>query len=123
MVVDLASRVESEAGSDLLRLLEVAGSALPMDALFADMGGVPSAAGNASTSDDSLLYAAVTTFRYLTGSGESAASALTVMRDTDPVQVQLGTDSGDTQFSDGGRGDRGLGAKPWSSSLRFSKTW
>ena len=80
MVVDLTSRLESSAASDLLRLLEVAGSALPMDTLFADIGGAPGATGNASTSDDALHYAAITTFRYLTREGGSAEGALRVMR-------------------------------------------
>ena len=57
-----------------------------MDALFADISGAPDTNGNASTSDDALYYAAVTTFRYLTESGRSAESALAVMRDTDPFR-------------------------------------
>lgn len=86
MVADLTSRMESESRVDLLRLLEVAGSALPMDAIFADIGGTPDSMGNASTSEDALHYAVVTTFRYLTESGQSADSALAVMRDTDPFR-------------------------------------
>ena len=86
MVEDLTSRLESESRRDLLRLLEVAGSALPMDAIFADIGGTPDSNGNSSTSDDALHYAAVTTFSYLTESGQSAESAIEVMRDTDPFR-------------------------------------
>ena len=86
MVVDLTSRLGSEIRGDLSKMLEVAGSALPMDALFADISGAPDTNGNASTSDDALYYAAVTTFRYLTESGRSAESALAVMRDTDPFR-------------------------------------
>ena len=86
MVIDLTSRLDQEASSDFLRLLEVAGSALPMDTLFADMGGTPSTTRNTSTTDESLRYAAVITFRYLRDSGESEAAALSVMRDTDPFR-------------------------------------
>lgn len=86
MVADLMSRLDSESRGDLVRLLEVAGSALPMDAIFADMGGTPGSSGNTSTSDDALHYAAVTTFTYLTESGQSVESALEVMRDTDPFR-------------------------------------
>lgn len=86
MVADITSRLESDAEIDLLRLLEIAGSALPMDALFADMGGTPDRMGNATTSDDSLHLAAVTTFRFLTDSGEPAERALSAMRDTEPFR-------------------------------------
>ena len=86
MVADFTARLESDAEIDLLRLLEIAGSALPVDALFADMGGTPGRMGNATTSDDSLHLAAVTTFRFLTDSGEPAERALSAMRDTEPFR-------------------------------------
>ena len=86
MVAHLTARLESDAGSDLHRLLEVAGSALPMDALFADMGGEPDPAGNATTSDDALHLAAVTTFRSLTEAGASVESARMAMRDAEPFR-------------------------------------
>ena len=86
MVRDLTSRLDPASRGDLLRLLEVAGSALPMDAIFADIGGTPDSNGNSSTSDDALHYAAVTTFSYLLESGQSAKNALEVMRSTDPFR-------------------------------------
>ena len=39
MVLNLLSRLPPEARGDLLRVIEVAGASLPMDALFADLGG------------------------------------------------------------------------------------
>ena len=39
MVVDLLSRLPAEVRGDLLRTIEIAGASLPMDALFADLGG------------------------------------------------------------------------------------
>ena len=109
MVVELTSRLESQAGTDLLRLLEVAGSALPMDALFADMGGAPTVAGNASTSDGALSYAAITTFRYLTRTEGSAESVLAVMRDIEPFRSNWQRTQEILSSETAGRGDRGLG--------------
>ena len=39
MIVDLLTRLPPELRGDFLRVVEVAGASLPMDALFADLGG------------------------------------------------------------------------------------
>ena len=45
MVLDLLSRLPPEVRGDLLRVIEVTGASLPMDALFADLGGDSSLGG------------------------------------------------------------------------------
>ena len=62
MIVDLLSRLPAEARGDLLRIIEVAGAALPMDALFADLGGDTGSVVGSATSEEALRYAALTTF-------------------------------------------------------------
>lgn len=57
MVAEFASRLSEGVRADFLRVLEVAGSALPMDALFADLGSSPSKVAGNTTSDESLHQA------------------------------------------------------------------
>ncbi|MXX65549.1 MAG: ATP-binding protein [Chloroflexi bacterium] len=85
-VMDLISRMDLENKADLLNLLEIAGSALPMDAIFADIAGSQDIEGNANTSGGALYYAAITTFNYLIATGRSVTDALDTMRETDPFR-------------------------------------
>ncbi|WP_419838414.1 ATP-binding protein [Candidatus Poriferisodalis sp.] len=86
MVDNLASQLEPEHHNDLMKLLEVVGSALPLDTIFSDLGETPDQHRNTSTSDDALHYAATTTLDYLTENGYSVADAMTVMQDTEPFK-------------------------------------
>ena len=66
MVAEFASRLPEGVRADFLRVLEVAGSALPMDAFFADLGSSPNKVVGSATSDESLhqaLQAAVKQLR------------------------------------------------------------
>ena len=58
MVLDLLSRLPPEARGDLLRVIEVAGASLPMDALFADLGGDTTSVVGSAASEQALRYAA-----------------------------------------------------------------
>ena len=51
-------------------MIEVAGASLPMDALFADLGGDSASVVGDGTSEQALRYAAVTTFAHLQQDGE-----------------------------------------------------
>lgn len=57
MVAEFSSRLPDGLKADFLRVLEVAGSALPMDALFADLGNSPNKVAGNSISDESLHQA------------------------------------------------------------------
>ena len=57
MIAEFASRLSEGVRADFLRVMEVAGSALPMDALFADLGSSPSQVTGNTTSDESLHQA------------------------------------------------------------------
>lgn len=57
MVVEFASRLPEGVRADFFRVLEVAGSALPMDAFFADLGSSPNKVVGNATSDESLHQA------------------------------------------------------------------
>lgn len=57
MVSEFASHLPEGVRADFLRVLEVAGSALPMDAFFADLGSAPNKVAGNATSDESLHQA------------------------------------------------------------------
>jgi len=57
MVAEFASGLPEGVKADFLRVLEVAGAALPMDALFADLGGTPNKVAGNAISDESLHQA------------------------------------------------------------------
>jgi len=57
MVEEFAARLPEELRTDFFRVLEVTGSTLPMDALFADLGGSPDKVAGNAISDESLQQA------------------------------------------------------------------
>lgn len=69
MVTEFASRLPEGLKADFLHVLEVAGSALPMDALFADLGGSPEKVAGNTPSDETLHQALQAAVKQLTDSG------------------------------------------------------
>ena len=86
MVVDLLSRLPAESSGDFLRVIEVAGASLPMDALFADLGGDMDSVVSSPTSEGSLRYAASTTFTHLLRTARSKDDVLTIMQAAEPFR-------------------------------------
>lgn len=86
MFLDLLSKLSPEARGDLLRVIEVAGASLPMDALFADLGGDTTSVVGDATSEQALRYAAVTTFAHLSRTVKSLEDVLTMMRVAEPFR-------------------------------------
>ena len=86
MVLDLLSRLPPEARGDLLRVIEVAGTSLPMDALFADLGGDPESVVGDATSEQALRYAALATFGHLRRTARSIEDVFTMMRVAEPFR-------------------------------------
>ncbi len=86
MFLDLLSKLSPEARGDFLRVIEVAGASLPMDALFADLGGDTTSVVGDATSEPALRYAAVTTFAHLSRTVKSMEDVLTMMRVAEPFR-------------------------------------
>ena len=86
MVVDLLSRLPAEVRGDLLRIIEVAGASLPMDALFADLGGDTGSVVGSATSEEALRYAALTTFDHLLKMAGTRDDVFTIMRVAEPFR-------------------------------------
>ncbi len=86
MVLDLLSKLPPEVRGNLLRVIEVAGASLPMDALFADLGGAPGSVVCDGTSEQALRYAVVTTFAHLNATGRSVEDVLAMMKVAEPFR-------------------------------------
>ena len=86
MFLDLLSKLTPEARGDLLRVIEVTGASLPMEALFADLGGDTTSVVGDATSEQALRYAAVTTFAHLSRTMKSTEDVLTMMRVAEPFR-------------------------------------
>ena len=86
MVLDFLSRLPPPAQENFLRVIEVAGASLPMDALFADLGGDVASVVDSETSEQALRYAALTTFAHLRKTVASDEDAFTLMRVAEPFR-------------------------------------
>ena len=86
MVLELLSRLSPEARGDLLRVIEVAGASLPMDALFADLSADNTSVIGSATSEQTLRYAVVTTFTHLSRGVKSVEDVLTMMKVAEPFR-------------------------------------
>lgn len=86
MVKEFASRLPEGVRADFLRVLEVAGSALPMDALFADLGDSPSKVAGNSTSDESLHQALQATVNQLRDGKVSLAEIKEMLQFVEPFR-------------------------------------
>ena len=84
MILDFLSRLPTPAQDDFLRVIEVAGASMPMDALFADLGGDVDSVVDNETSEQALRFAALTTFAHLRKTVASVEEALTMMRVAEP---------------------------------------
>ena len=67
-------------------IIEVAGASLPMDALFADLGGDTGSVVGSATSEEALRYAALTTFDHLLKTAGTRGDVLTIMRVAEPFR-------------------------------------
>lgn len=86
--VDFAARLPRDLGSDFRRVLETASSAMPVDALFADVSGSPEHVSGGHLSDDGLHHAALTTFDTLSSSGIGREDILNMMQATEPFRSE-----------------------------------
>ncbi|MDO8615049.1 MAG: ATP-binding protein [Dehalococcoidia bacterium] len=65
VLADFVSRLPPELIDDFRQVVEIAGSALPMDALFADLGGEPEKVAGNTLSDETLSYAVAKAYERL----------------------------------------------------------
>jgi hypothetical protein len=86
VLADFMSRLPEDLNQEFLRIVELAGSTLPMDALFADLGGSPEKVAGNTTSDETLQYTVDTTVRRLRESGVPDDDIAEMLRFAEPFR-------------------------------------
>ena len=86
MVAEFASCLSEGVRADFLRVLEVAGSALPMDAFFADLGNSPNKVVGNVTSDESLHQALQAAVKQLKDGKVGLAEIKEMLQFVDPFR-------------------------------------
>jgi hypothetical protein len=71
---------------DLTRILELIGSSIPMDALFADLGGQPDKVSGTALSDEALDHVVSTTIGKLLNSDVKAEDIIPMLKVTEPFR-------------------------------------
>lgn len=91
--VDFKTQLPDDLKTGFERILEIAASSMPVDALFADISASPSHVSGAQLAEDTLKHLVETTFSALTSSGVNPDDALEMMRVTDPFRENWETAS------------------------------
>lgn len=86
VVTDFLARLPEALQRDFVRVVEMIGSAMPMDAIFADISGHPTQVGGDSISSDALEHAVITTFQHLRRTGLSAAAISEMLQAAEPFR-------------------------------------
>lgn len=86
VIVDFISRLPEQLAKDFLKIVEIAGSALPMNALFADLGGEPDKVIGEITSDETLSHAVATTYRKLREAAIDRDEIVAMLRVAEPFK-------------------------------------
>jgi len=83
---DFMKRIPGELTADFLRVIDFTSSALPMDALFADLIGEPESVGGGRMEDDAMRQILVTTVNQLLEAGVRTKEVATYLRHADPFR-------------------------------------
>jgi hypothetical protein len=86
LVADFSKDLTEQQRKDLVSILELVGAALPIDALFADMGAQPERVSGTEMSNDTHEHALATTFRYLVATGLAVDDVVEMLRVTEPFR-------------------------------------
>ena len=106
MIVNLLYRLSPETRGDLLKVLQLTGATLPIEALYADLGEDSVTVIRDDASEQALRYAALTTFDHLIAMAKSISTAHDLMRVTEPFRSnweqteRILMDSGTTRVSE-----------------------
>jgi hypothetical protein len=83
---DFSGRLPDDLRTDFRRVLDMAATSIPIDALFADISASPEQVSGSEMADDTLAHVARTTFAALLASGIDPNDATQMMRVTDPFR-------------------------------------
>lgn len=86
VVEDFLERLTPDQATQFRRVIELIGTTLPMDALFADLGGEPEKVSGTTTSDETLSYAVRMTVEHLRNAGADEADIPAMLKVTEPFR-------------------------------------
>jgi hypothetical protein len=86
LLAEFAGALTQQQRKGLAGVLELIGAALPVDALFADMGGHPERVSGGEMSDEAYEHAVTTTFRHLVATGLPVDDVVEMLRVTEPFR-------------------------------------
>ncbi|MHB8267467.1 ATP-binding protein [Bradyrhizobium sp.] len=86
VLADFRDRLTDDLKRDFSKVVELFGSALPMDALFADLGGAPEKVSGNTMSEDALGHTVITTVTRLRESGIPMDDMITMLKVTEPFR-------------------------------------
>lgn len=86
VVADFRDCLPDAMKNDFAKVVELFGSALPMDALFADLAGAPEQVEASPVSPESLQHIVATTMSRLLDTGIDRAEAISMLRVTEPFR-------------------------------------
>jgi len=83
---DFAGRLPDELKTNFMRVLEMAATSIPIDALFADISANPEQVSGSGMAEETLTHIVETTFAALRASGIDPEDAMQMMRATEPFR-------------------------------------
>lgn len=86
VIAQFTSKLPSDLKTEFLQVLELAGATLPMDALFADLGGEPERVAGNALSGEALQYTVETTMHKLREAGFERHDIMEMLRVTEPFR-------------------------------------
>ena len=86
IILRLLEHLSPEGRGELNRIIDVAGASLPMDAIFADLGGDNSDLLSTTMDEETLRFAALTTFTHLLRITNSRDGAIAMMNSAEPFR-------------------------------------
>lgn len=86
VLTEFKSRLSEDMKRDFLKIVEMTGAAIPVDALFADISGQPEKVGGSTMSLEAHEHAVAVTFRQLLQSGVIAERIIEMLRVTEPFR-------------------------------------
>jgi len=86
VVAELAGQLPEDSRAALLRVLELASAALPLDALLSDLSGEPDKVGSCDVSDPSLTHAVTTTVEHFREVGLNNEDIRDALRFAEPFR-------------------------------------
>lgn len=87
VIVSFMSRLADDTREDFLKIIELAGSTIPMDALFADISGQPGSVSGELMSPEALKHAVTATFEHLRNEF-GRESIIAMLKSADPFRSQ-----------------------------------